>query len=80
MCFELQWFELGCNVQHLKHRIEKSSNTANLSLKSRLHRLDIEVKHFANTVICPLDERYDEYCKKYLKLLSLYEKIVLSCM
>ena len=26
------------------------------------------------------EDRYAEYCKKYLKLLSVYKKIVLSCM
>jgi hypothetical protein len=80
MCFELQWFELGRNIQDLKQRIEKSSKTANSTLRGRLDRLNMDVKRYEQSVACPLDDRYADYCKKYLMLLSVYKKIVLSCM
>ena len=80
MCFELQWFELGRNIQDLKQRIEKSSKTANSTLRGRLDRLNMDVKRYEQSVVCPLDDRYAEYCKQYLMLLSVYKKIVLSCM
>ena len=83
MHFELQWYELGRDIEKLKRRIEKSGNSANVVLRQQLQRLAEDVDTLEWGMLGHADrlnQRLGEFKKKYGALVCLYEKAILRSL
>ena len=80
MYFELQWYELGRDIEKLKQRIEKSGNSANVVLRQQLQHLSEDMDTLERGMLGHADrmsQRLGEFKKKYGALVCLYKKAIL---
>ena len=83
MYFELQWYELGRDIEKLKRRIEKSGNSANVVLRQQLQHLSEDMDTLERGMLGHADrlnQRLGEFKKKYGALVCLYEKAILRSL